>query len=141
MGNYLEIELSGGDSVSEDLNWLLVNNDSMFNESYLAEVHELLVKFASPEVKQGDEVETTDASNKQYVSSKAKHLLEIFSKSRSDTVALGSMKDLHVGSALKNSAFNSVQESRARLMRRIQLVSRTSFVAGLLFVSPSSFVV
>jgi len=121
MGNTVAVEALGSELLSEDMKWLLVNNDSMFNESYLAEVHELLVNFAAPDDKQNDQLEDP-TSNKQFVSLKARHLLEIFSKSRSETVTLGSMSDLHVGNALKDVPFSSVLESRARLMKRIQLV-------------------
>jgi hypothetical protein len=50
MGNVLDHPKSSSDTLTEDLKWLAVQNSSLFNDSYVAEVYDTLPEFAGTEL-------------------------------------------------------------------------------------------
>ena len=45
MGNVLDAPKTSNDSYSDDLKWLSVQNDAIFNDSYIAEIYDSLPHF------------------------------------------------------------------------------------------------
>jgi len=120
MGNVLDGPKSSGDIHTEDLKWLSVQNDAIFNDAYVAEVFENLPIFEGTQLPEEVD-EKTASQNFTPKMMRIKRLVQLFSAQKDGVTSVENFENLSSLDELEKSAFAKSNKMRARLLQRIHL--------------------